>query len=99
MNTFWLYFSFVAEINMTVQQVQILIRTHQRLSGPQLEMAASPMIMGLSQLFPTWSIPSELIRDVAAALANAINRYVLRLPTPATSSDLTMVPTPPLTAK
>lgn len=71
------------EIMSTIAAVQSLIHTHAQLTGPQLEMAGAPLIQGLSQVLPKSNIPPQLVTEVAAALADGLNRYVIGVPKPA----------------
>jgi hypothetical protein len=73
------YVSFALEVAETVTTVGALIALKQKLTGAQIESAVAPAVAGLQSVFKV-TPPAPLVLDICTSAADAINKWVLKLP-------------------
>lgn len=60
-----------------------LIAAKQQLTGPEVIATVQPLIMTLQSGFNV-NLPTALVTDIAAATADAVNKYVFKVTAPTT---------------
>lgn len=76
----FLYISFALEVGGVVEAIAMMVAAKQPLTGVQVQQAVGPALGGLTAIWPKAVFPPQLVVDICATTADAINKYVLKLP-------------------
>jgi hypothetical protein len=79
MNNVFTYLNLAMSIGEVVTTFTGMIHARKALLGSQIRTAIAPFLAALTTVFPTISLPQQLVVDITNVAAGAINKYVFKV--------------------